>query len=231
MTKEEKKGFVYLWYDRKHKRFYLGCHVGKEDDGYICSSKWMRDAYRYRKHDFKRRILKRDIPRSELLAEEHKWLDQIKDDELGKKYYNLSKRHFGHWANNERVSLTVKQKLSIAAKNQERVAGHKHSEESKQKMRKPKSEEAKRNMSLAKKGKPSPMKGTTDRFTPEAKEKISNHFRGKSQPDWLIEKRAKSNTGKKRSAETKKLIAEKIKENWKLRKLKEERKCILWIGA
>ena len=116
MSKKEKTGFIYIWYDRKHKRFYIGCHVGKEDDGYICSSSWMKKAYKYRSEDFRRRILKRDIPRDQLLTEEYKWLDQIKDDELGTKYYNLSKHHFGHWANNDHTSLTIKQKLSEASK-------------------------------------------------------------------------------------------------------------------
>ena len=34
----EKYGFVYIWFDRKHKRYYIGCHWGHEDDGYVCSS-------------------------------------------------------------------------------------------------------------------------------------------------------------------------------------------------
>jgi hypothetical protein len=52
-----KYGFVYLWFDRKHKRYYVGAHWGKEDDGYICSSNWMRDAYKKRSQDFLREIL------------------------------------------------------------------------------------------------------------------------------------------------------------------------------
>lgn len=38
-----KYGFVYIWFDRKHHRFYIGCHWGHEEDGYICSSNWMRE--------------------------------------------------------------------------------------------------------------------------------------------------------------------------------------------
>lgn len=107
-----KTGFVYIWYDKKRKMFYLGCHVGKEDDGYICSSRRMRDAYRRRPDDFKRRILKRDIPRDQLLNEEHKWLQLIKDEELGKKYYNLNKHHYGHWSNDINTRKSVAQKIS-----------------------------------------------------------------------------------------------------------------------
>jgi hypothetical protein len=56
----EKYGFVYIWFDRKHKRFYIGCHWGKENDGYVCSSPWMKQAYKHRPQDFKRKILKTD---------------------------------------------------------------------------------------------------------------------------------------------------------------------------
>lgn len=37
---------------KKHSKYYIGSHWGTEDDGYICSSKNMRDNYRYRPHDF-----------------------------------------------------------------------------------------------------------------------------------------------------------------------------------
>lgn len=97
----EKYGFVYIWYDRKHKRFYVGSHWGNEDDGYICSSSWMKQAYKHRPYDFKRRILKSNIMRSEMLTEEYKWLSLIKESELGKKYYNLTNHHPGHWTLNE----------------------------------------------------------------------------------------------------------------------------------
>ena len=87
----EKYGFVYVWYDRWRKMFYVGSHWGTEDDGYICSSNRMRDAYRRRPNDFKRRVIARVDDRLELLDEEFKWLDLISEKELGKKYYNLEK--------------------------------------------------------------------------------------------------------------------------------------------
>ncbi len=31
---KQKYGFIYLWRDRKHNRYYLGSHWGSEDDGY-----------------------------------------------------------------------------------------------------------------------------------------------------------------------------------------------------
>lgn len=110
-----KYGFVYVWHDRKNKMFYVGCHWGTEDDGYICSSERMRSAYRRRPDDFKRRIVSRvNSNRKDLLTEEHKWLSQIKDEELGKKFYNLSKKHFGHWSLDDRSMLSTKEKMSAA---------------------------------------------------------------------------------------------------------------------
>jgi hypothetical protein len=92
--------------------YYVGCHWGTIDDGYICSSNRMRDAYRRRPEDFKRRILKRYINRDKILKEEYEWLSLIQDEELGKKYYNLSKRHFGHWSANSESYITTTEKIS-----------------------------------------------------------------------------------------------------------------------
>jgi len=112
--KMEKYGFVYIWYDRRRKMFYIGCRFGTEDDGYICSSNRMRDAYRRRPQDFKRRILSRGITRENLLDEEHKWLSLIPDNDLGKRYYNLRKHKWGHWSTDENSRLTVGQKISAS---------------------------------------------------------------------------------------------------------------------
>ena len=89
---QEKYGFVYIWLDRKHKRFYIGAHWGTKDDGYICSSSWMKQAYKNRPEDFRRRILKViTTNKKDLFEEEQKFLDKIKDNELKNRYYNLSK--------------------------------------------------------------------------------------------------------------------------------------------
>ena len=93
----EKHGFIYIWFDRKHHRFYLGSHWGLEDDGYICSSRWMRKSYRRRPEDFKRRILVTGLASvSETQQEELRWLKMIKTEEIRKgklsKYYNLAIR-------------------------------------------------------------------------------------------------------------------------------------------
>ena len=86
------KGFVYIWYDRKRKLFYIGSHMGEVSDRYICSSKRMNNAFKKRPQDFKRRIIKFT---NNVLEEEQRYLDMIKHDELlyGKtpRYYNVKR--------------------------------------------------------------------------------------------------------------------------------------------
>lgn len=112
-----KYGFIYLWYDRKHKRFYLGCHWGTENDGYICSSSWMRNAYKRRPQDFKRRIIDSQIEKKDLRLRESVWLNMISLDELGKKYYNLMRHtNGGHWPLGKGRSEETKKKVSEGVK-------------------------------------------------------------------------------------------------------------------
>lgn len=107
----EKYGFVYIWRDRKHNKYYIGSHWGNESDGYICSSNRMKNAYNKRPADFKRRILKRILSnRKDLLNEEYYWLSQIKNNELnGVRYYNVSNHHQNHWSalENQHVRKTI----------------------------------------------------------------------------------------------------------------------------
>jgi len=118
----DKEGFIYVWYDAWRKMYYIGCHWGTENDGYICSSNRMRKAYRRRPQDFKRRIIQRGLSRETLLDEEYKWLQLIPEDQLGKKYYNLNIHHFGHWANDETSRLTVGQKISSSPNRRENIS-------------------------------------------------------------------------------------------------------------
>ena len=32
---------LFIFREHKHRKYYIGCHWGYEDDGYICSSNWM----------------------------------------------------------------------------------------------------------------------------------------------------------------------------------------------
>lgn len=178
----QKTGFVYIWYDRYRKMFYIGCHWGREDDGYICSSNRMRKSYRRRPQDFKRRIIQRGIPRESLLEEEFKWLSLIPDEELGKKYYNHSKRHFGHWSANPQKVQSMRER-NLGPNNP--MYGSKHTDEWK---------EAARQRMIDN----NPFKGKS--HTDELKQKWSEQRKGMSSPCGML--------GKKHSTETKKKMSE-----------------------
>lgn len=113
---KEKYGFVYIWRDRKHKRYYIGCHWGTEDDGYVSSSPWLMRAYKRRPHDFKRRILQRTDTRQSTFLAEQNWLHLIKDEELKVRYYNLNKHVADFWHQYESKRLSVGEKISASVK-------------------------------------------------------------------------------------------------------------------
>ena len=202
----KKYGFVYIWYDSWRKMYYIGSHWGTTDDKYICSSNRMRDAYRRRPEDFKRRVLSRIYTtRQDLLKEEHLWLVKISDKDLGKKYYNLQTHHFGHWTSTDTASV-ISQKISIANRGKLRT------------------EESKRKQSETKKGKKT--------HTEESKLKISEankgntHWVGKKHTIETIQKMSESQKGKKASLETR----EKMSKNRKGRKLTMEHKEKISMG-
>ena len=102
-------GFVYIWFDTRHQRFYVGSHWGSEDDGYICSSKWMREEFYRHRLTFKRRVISRIYTnRFDLVIEEQRWLDMIKREEVGTRYYNRSRIAFSPPENH---SEETKQKM------------------------------------------------------------------------------------------------------------------------
>jgi hypothetical protein len=110
-------GFVYLWYDKRCNRFYVGSHWGSAEDGYICSSRWMKRAYDRRPGDFKRRILVVvKTNRVDLFNEEQRWLDMIKPAELRVRYYNIRACLYPKWLLDEDSKLTVAQKISKTLK-------------------------------------------------------------------------------------------------------------------
>lgn len=117
-----KYGFIYIWRDRKHNRYYVGCHWGTIDDGYICSSPWMNQAFRIRPTDFKRRIIKANIlTRPELYTEEQLWLNLIKPSEIKPindhpRYYNLKITNNEAWYKYPDHIKTVGEKISKAKK-------------------------------------------------------------------------------------------------------------------
>lgn len=166
-------GFVYLWFDRKHHRYYIGSHWGAEDDGYICSSSWMKQAYKHRPEDFKRRIISRvESSRANLLIEEQRWLAMIKPEEVRVRYYNLRLRTDYHWLMSEDRKLSVSEKISKT------LTGRKngpHKQETREKMSKAskgrsKSDQHRSNLSKALKGKPLTENQLAERRTRKASE-------------------------------------------------------------
>ncbi len=81
--------FLYIWYDKCRKMFYVGMHEGNIADGYISSSRWFNGEHQYRPNDFKRKIIKTFNDRKSARKEEARFLRMIKESEFGKKYYNL----------------------------------------------------------------------------------------------------------------------------------------------
>ena len=209
-----KYGFVYIWRDKKRKMYYIGCHWGTTEDGYICSSNRMRDAYRRRPEDFKRRILETNIvDRKTMFENEEKWLQ--KAEHKKERYYNL---HFntGHWSsfeNSETIGLKISNKLKEKYKNfsiedwekfknsrvmpemtpariAKIVESRKHYRHS---------EETKRKISFAKKGKSNGIIGRV--CSEETKRKIGAKNKINSLGN-------KNMVGKKHSEETKRKISE-----------------------
>lgn len=83
------KHFIYMWFDKTRKMYYIGSHSGTEDDGYISTSKWFNYEYKYCPQDFKRRILKYYDDKKEMVKEEYRIIRTFHHTEYGKKYYNL----------------------------------------------------------------------------------------------------------------------------------------------
>lgn len=189
----EKFGFIYLWYDRKRKMYYIGSHWGGQlDDGYICSSNRMRKSYRRRPQDFKRRILEKLIgSRRELLEVEEKWLKRA--ERRKHKHYNQcfnaivteytrkNKKHYNIWNKGKHLSEEHKQKMKDAWVKRKEI---------------PFLEETRQKMSLARKGKPL-FKTKGRKLSDEHKKKISEGLTGRVISDETKKKISESNKGKK----------------------------------
>lgn len=115
IPKEQRYGFVYIWRDKGKNRWYIGAHWGSEDDGYICSSTWMCNSYNRRPQDFKRRVVFRTLSKKDLWNKEYNFLCCIKQQNLGKKYYNFTIQR-NELKGNHIVSDITKQRISDVLK-------------------------------------------------------------------------------------------------------------------
>lgn len=80
--------FVYLWFDKTRKMFYIGSHSGSVSDKYLSSSRWLSGEIKYRPTQFRRKILKICNSRQECLSLEYSLISKIKEHEYGVRYYN-----------------------------------------------------------------------------------------------------------------------------------------------
>ena len=199
----EKYGFVYIWRDKKRNMFYIGCHWGTEDDGYICSSNRMRNAYKRRPDDFKRRVIGRFNDKCEMLINENEWLSLIGKDNLGKKYYNLRDSQFNHWSVEEQNATKIKKTIS---------------ERTKEAMQRPEVR-AKYESGLAKRD--------TRQSDPEVIEKKRKSMLGKNKVKTAKQLEAAKNSGmKRRGVPLTDSHIEKLKDTTRFKSLNtEKRKC------
>jgi hypothetical protein len=87
-------GFVYIWHDRKHGKFYIGSHWGDPEDGYVCSSRGMLAQWVSRPGHFRRRIIATATDPDELRIEEYRWLRMIgQKPHRHRRYYNRLASH------------------------------------------------------------------------------------------------------------------------------------------
>lgn len=139
--------------DKKRKMFYIGCHWGTEDDGYICSSNWMLKTYKRRPETFKRRVVIRGLAdKPTMFAEELRLLSKIKPHEVKTRYYNFHIRERLHWSAGPNAK-TIAQKSGEARRGRKlKVEPDRGAKISAAKKGKPLTEAHKAALSVAKKG-------------------------------------------------------------------------------
>ena len=72
-------GFVYIWFNKKNRKKYIGSHVGKLYDGYIGSGKYFKRAVeKYGIENFERQIL---------------WFESVSQENLHKKEFDIINEH------------------------------------------------------------------------------------------------------------------------------------------
>lgn len=184
------EAFVYCWTDSDTNMIYVGSHKGADNDGYICSSKYMLEEYNKRPHAFSRQVIA------------HGNYDDVRALETAilKSANAKNNKAFYNRSNGSREFFTTKplceetkKKLSKSVKTACSQRDCKHTEESKKKM-----SESTKGMYA---GEKNPMHGRT--HTPEARRKISESRKGRpttlgaKRPD--VAARNKMNAGKRQN--------------------------------
>ena len=115
------EAFVYCWTDHKLEKLYIGWHKGQPNDGYICSSKIMLQEYNNRPNDFTRQIIATGSPE-----------DMSNFETTLLKNFNVVKDQSFYNMHNGNGFYHLK----------------KHTEETKEKLKKPKTLEHRKNLSI-----------------------------------------------------------------------------------
>ena len=192
-------GFIYCWSDHATGKVYIGIHMGDPSDGYICSSKVMKQEYKERPQDFTRQVLFNG-PYS-ICAKFEKELIAALFKSDNSTFYNRS--------NGRKILFddVIKNKIREKAQGRKMPDGHLEK------------------MLAARIGKPGPRKGVT--LSEETRKKISDSKRGvvtsKMGHKHTLECRKRmSESAKKRPVitdETRLKLSELAKANWAKRKL------------
>ena len=189
-------GFVYIWTHTESGKRYVGKHRGSPDDGYIGSGKAFKAAVKkYGLTSFVRRIIYSGPHYSNAETLIILSLDVCVDPE----WYNLS-----HAASGGTHSAETRAKISAGGK------GQKRSKETRHRMRKPKSEQARANIAEANRRKAA---------DPNVAKKISDSLSGKSRDtsyvtDEYRDKMSKAIKGRVMTPEHKAKIAAARKRYW-----------------
>jgi len=101
----ETYAYVYLWYDKLYKWFYLGYTNGK-DPYYKGSGKNFKKEYKKRPNDFKRRLLAKSLNILEMRALEDR-LIEIRKSRFGISYYNMPNGGGGVISHTDKVKKVI----------------------------------------------------------------------------------------------------------------------------